>query len=200
MPALKPVHAEPERLIAFSDAMRQSCRDYNQVVHFFEDDYYIERFWNNPKRYIKKLNQFEGVIGLDYSVGWDFPAALKEYNYYRNNVCTYWMQKTLKLVIPQARCEDSNYKEVLAGHPHHSTIAIGARSMIRDKADRAILKESLVHIVDELEPSNILWYGSDQYGVCDYARLKKIPIRIYEAKGRGKLKSEKKGGKQIGRP
>ena len=117
MPALKPVHIEPERLIAFSDAMKRSCKDFDQVVHFFEDDYLIERFWNNPKRYVNKLSKFEGVIGLDYSVCWDFPAALKDYNYYRNNACTYWMQKVLQVGIPQARCEDCNYKDVLAGHP-----------------------------------------------------------------------------------
>lgn len=77
MPALKPVHIEPERLIAFSDAMKRSCKDFDQVVHFFEDDYLIERFWNNPKRYVNKLSKFEGVIGLDYSVCWDFLQHLR---------------------------------------------------------------------------------------------------------------------------
>lgn len=97
MPVLKAVHVEPERLIAFSDAMNPSCKDYNQVVHFFEDDYLIERFWNNPRRYVDKLSKFEGVIGLDYSVCWDFPVALKNFNYYRNNTCTYWMQKVMQI-------------------------------------------------------------------------------------------------------
>ena len=199
MPILEPVNVIPERLITFSDAMKKSCRDFDQVVHFFEDDNQILRFWNSPKRYIKKLSKFQGVIGLDYSVCWDFPVALKDYNYYRNNVCTYWMQKMFNFAIPQARCENSNYKQVLAGHPKHSTIAIGARSMVHRVDDRTVLKESVRHIVDELQPSHILWYGSDEHGVCDYIYQKHIPITFYEAKGRGELKNIKKGGEKRGR-
>lgn len=194
MPILKPVFANPERLIAFSDAMKPKCKDFNQVVHFFEDDCIIERFWSNPKAYVKKLSKFQGVIGLDYSVCWDFPVALKNYNYYRNNVCTYWMQQVFNLAIPQARCETNNYEAVLAGHPKHSTIAIGARSMVRDTDDRTVLKDSIKLVVDYLEPTNLLWYGSIQYGVADYPREMGIPITVYPGKGRGLLSCGHIGG------
>ena len=97
------------------------------------------------------------------------------------------MQRHLSYAVPQARCEDGNYELVLAGFPKRSTIAIGARSMVRDVNDRAVLKKSVEHIVDFLEPSNLLWYGSDMYGVADYPRLKGIPVHVFPAKGRGKL-------------
>lgn len=96
--------------------------------------------------------------------------------------------------MPQARCEDGNYRIVLAGFPKHSTIAIGARSMVRDLNDRAVLKKSVEHIVDFLEPENLLWYGSDMYGVADYPRSKGIPVHVYPAKGRGNLSNHAKGG------
>ena len=194
MPKLAPVHVVPNRLVAFSDAMDSKWNDYNCFVHFFEDDCKIERFWNNPKAYIDKLSKFQGVIGLDYSVCWDFPVALKDYNHWRNSVCTFWMQKHLHCAVPQARCEDENFEAVLAGFPKHSTIAIGARSMVRDVEDRAVLKKSVEHIVDFLEPENLLWYGSDQYGVANYPLSKGIPVRMYPAKGRGKLNHRTDGG------
>lgn len=187
MPRLAPVHVDPDRLVAFSDAMSPAWKDFDCVVHFFEDDCRIERFWSNPKAYIGKLSRFQGVIGLDYSVCYDFPVALKDYNHWRNSVCTYWMQRHLPCAVPQARCEDGIYESVLAGFPKRSTIAIGARSMVRDVNDRAVLKKSVEHIVDFLEPSNLLWYGSDMYGVADYPRLKGIPVHVFPAKGRGKL-------------
>ena len=90
----------------------------------------------------------QGAIGLDYSVCYDFPVALKDYNHWRNSTCTYWLQRHLSSAVPQARCEDGNYRIVLAGFPKHSTIAIGARSMVRDLNDRAVLKKSVEHIVD----------------------------------------------------
>lgn len=110
---------------------------------FFEDDCNIERFWNNPKAYIAKLKRFQGIIGPDYSVCWDFPVVLKNYNHWRNSVCTYWLQHQLKYAAPQARCEDDDFTAVLAGFPRHSTIAIGARSMVRRLSDRYVLKNLL---------------------------------------------------------
>ncbi len=187
MPKLAPVRADPNKMVAFSDAMSPKWKDFDCFVHFFEDDCNIERFWSNPKQYIGKLGKFQGVLGLDYSVCYDFPVALKDYNHWRNSVCTYWLQKNLPSAVPQARCEDGNYKEVLAGFPKYSTLAIGARSMVRDQNDRAVLKKSVEHIVDYLEPVNLLWYGSDMYGVADYPRSKGIPVHIYPAKGRGNL-------------
>ncbi|MBQ9002831.1 MAG: DUF4417 domain-containing protein [Eggerthellaceae bacterium] len=193
MPKLAPVHANPDRIVAFSDAMNPGWSDYDCFVHFFEDDCNIERFWNNPKSYLRKLGKFQGVLGLDYSVCYDFPVALKDYNHWRNSVCTYWLQQFLACAVPQARCEGENCTTVLAGFPKHSTIAIGARSMVRDLEDRTMLKASIKHIVDYLEPENLLWYGSDMYGVADYPREKGIPVHIYPAKGRGKLNHEKGG-------
>ena len=46
MPKLAPIHVDPERLIAFSDAMSPRWNDFDCFVHFFEDDCRIERFWN----------------------------------------------------------------------------------------------------------------------------------------------------------
>lgn len=186
MPVLKPVQATPNHLVAFADAMSIKWTDFDCWVHFFDDDYRIECFWNNPKAYISKLSKFKGVIGLDYSVCWDFPVAEKYHNHFRNSTCTYWLQQQMA-AVPQARCEGYDGDEVLAGFPKHSSIAIGARSMVRNKKDREILKRSVRYVVDELEPTNLIWYGSNKYGVADYSLLKGIPVIFYPAKGRGKL-------------
>ncbi len=193
MPLLCPNNEIPNKLVAFSDAMKPTWDDFDGWVHFFEDDCIIERFWHNPKAYIKKLGKFRGVLGLDYSVCWDFPIALKQYNHFRNNTCTYWLQQHLGNVIPQARCEGNDGAAVLAGHPCRSTIAIGARSMVRDATDREVLKRSVRFIVDNLEPTCIVWYGSTRYGVADYPQERGIPVRVYPAKGRGTLNHHKEG-------
>jgi hypothetical protein len=92
-------------------------------------------------------------------------------------------------VIPQARCEQDDFMDVLAGFPKRSTIAIGARSMVRDVKDRVVLKEAVKLVVDFLEPSHIVWYGSTQYGVADYLDEMGIPYTVYPGKGRGDLRS-----------
>lgn len=187
MPVLAGCNAEPPRLVAFSDALGRSWNNYDGYVHFFEDDAVIERFWNSPKKYLSLLRKFDGVIGLDYSVGWNFPLPIKHYNHFRNGACTYWLQSQGLNVVPQARCEDDDFAAVLAGFPKHSTIAIGARAMVRNRDDRAHLLASVRHVVDYLEPANLLWYGSDQYGVAEYPRSRGIPVQVYPGKGRGRL-------------
>ena len=191
MPVLESVHVRPNRLVAFSDAMDPSWKDFDCFVHFFEDDSAIECFWHNPRAYIPKLEKFDGVIGLDYSVCWDFPVPLKEWNHFRNSASTYWLQQRGLIAVPQGRCEPGNYLSVLAGFPKHSAIAIGARSMVRRREDRAVLKESVRLIVNYLEPTCLIWYGSTMYGVTDYPLSKGIPVYVYPGKGRGKLTSHK---------
>ena len=189
MPLLQPSSSVPNKLVAFSDAMKPSWRDFDCWVHFFEDDAIINRFWNNPTQYLKKLKKFRGVTGLDYSVGWIFPRAVKEYNHFRNSTCSHWLHQRGIEVIPQARCEQDDFMDVLAGFPKRSTIAIGARSMVRDVKDRVVLKEAVKLVVDFLEPSHIVWYGSTQYGVADYLDEMGIPYTVYPGKGRGDLRS-----------
>lgn len=193
MPVLQRVEVIPNKLVAFSDVMHRGWEDYDCWVHFFEDDCVIERFWHNPKAYIEKLSRFRGVIGLDYSVCWDFPLALKRYNHWRNSACTFWLQQQLQYAIPQARCEGNDGDRVLVGFPKHSVIAIGARSMVRDVRDREVLKRSVRYIVDDLEPTCLVWYGSTQYGVADYALEMGVPVVTFPGKGRGKL-SHHEGG------
>ena len=187
MPVLQKVDAVPNRLVAFSDAMSHKWNDFDCWVHFFEDDCIIERFWHNPKAYIEKLEKFHGVIGLDYSVCWDFPRPMKHYNHFRNSTCTYWLQQQLRYAIPQARCEGNDGDRVLAGFPKHSLIAIGARSMVRDVRDREVLKRSVRYVVDELEPTGLVWYGSTKFGVTDYPLKMGVPVYHFPGKGRGKL-------------
>ena len=187
MPVLAPVYVAPEKLIALSDLKRSSRTHPQAFVHCFEDDDILERFWNRPQRYLGIMRRAQGVVGLDYSVSYDFPTPLKIYNYYRNNLSTYWLQHQGLIVVPQARCEPWNCEEVLAGHPRRSTIAIGARSMVRRIGDRAVLKASVECIVDILEPTNILWYGSNQYGAADYPLSRGVPVSFFPGKGRGQL-------------
>lgn len=187
MPVLAPVEARPNKLISFKLAMKDPHPDFNSWVHFFDDDCEIEKFWHNPHAYVKKLSKFSGVLGLDYSVCPDFPVPLKQYNHFRNNACTYWLQQRGLVAVPQARCEGDDGPIVLASHPKHSSIAIGARSMVRRLEDREVLLRSVKYIVDELEPTNIIWYGSNLYGVANYPISRGIPIDFFPGAGRGEL-------------
>ena len=187
MPALKPSLSWPKKLVAFSDAISRDWRDFNCTVNFFEDDYRIEPFWNNPTKYLTKLSRFDSVIGPDYSVCYDFPVPLKEWNAYRNQALSFWLQKRGLRVIPNVRCDPNKSEAYLAGIPKHSSVAIGARACIKRRHDRDLFVASVKAAVHYLEPSNIIWYGSEAYGIADYVRSLGVALRSYPGKGRGNL-------------
>lgn len=193
MPVIQPCYAIPVELVAFSDAMGPRYRKRGGFVHFFEDDSDIERFWNNPRRYLPRLSQFDGVISPDYSVCYDFPNALKVNNTYRNLASGAWLQSQGLQVIPNVRCEPSNTGWSLPSLPHGSTIAFGARSSIKRVENRPMFVSMIKAAVDELRPSAIVWYGSDAYGTADYPRSLGIPVYVFPGKGRGALGGDMNG-------
>lgn len=193
MPVLRPCLKIPTKLVSFSDAMSQHCSDQKGFVHFFEDDCNIERFWNNPRKYLPKLSQFDGVISPDFSVCYDFPNAIKVNNTYRNLASGFWLQSQGLQVIPNVRCEPGNALWSLPSIPHNSVIAIGARASIKRVEDRRMFISMVKIAIDELDPSAVIWYGSDAYGTADYPKLKKIPVYVYPGKGRGSLGGVSRG-------
>lgn len=81
IPCLKAEFGKPQKLIAFSKAIRST--DYDAWVHFYEDDVMFERLWNRPKTYLPLLKKIQGVISPDYSVYRDMPLVMQQWNIYR---------------------------------------------------------------------------------------------------------------------
>ncbi len=88
----------PQQLIAFSKAAKSLTHSVG--VHFFEYDYMIERFWNTPRKYLKMLKRFQVVFSPDYSVSYDVPDVVNEWNIFRNYASACIMQLQGIDVIP----------------------------------------------------------------------------------------------------
>ena len=194
MPCIKGTQTVPKGLVTFSEAMRESCRDFDCHVMFYEDDFRFERFWAQPRRYKARLKRFAGAISTDYSTCTDFPGALKVWNTYRNLASGFWMQRHLGMdVIPNVRVEELTRDWALDGLPHESLIAVGARACVKNHGDRRLFCEGLRIACDELNPSGIVWYGSDAYGCADYPRSLDIPVYVFEGRGRGNIGGRERG-------
>ena len=183
IPVMESVHAEPEGFVPFSVVASGKNRDYNLFVDFYEDDYEIERFWNDPHKYLEVLRRYAGCIGPDHSTCRDFPVAQKGWNVYRNQALGSWLQRNGIVCVPNVRCEPQ-LPWMLDGTPHHSTIAIGARGCVKKPDDRTHFVEAVRYAVDVLKPELILWYGSNRYGVASYPESLGIRIRYYPGRFR----------------
>lgn len=149
----------PNRLICFSKSI--ACRDYNQWVHFYEDDSQFERIWRTPRKYLDILKRYNGVILPDFSLYRDMPYVMQVWNIYRSRAIGNWLQHNGIKVIPNIRYGDRRtYKIACDGIENGSVIAIGTHGTIKNKNDRAVFVEGLETVISIIDPKVIIIYGS----------------------------------------
>ena len=158
-PCIRPTYVVPRRLIPFSKAI--SSKDYDQWVHFYENDYLFERLWRRPRKYLEILKKYQGVILPDFSLYRDMPFVMQLWNIYRSRAIGHWLQINGINVIPNIRFGDKRtYRICCDGIAKHCVIALGFLGNIKCKADREIFLEGFELVVRLLEPSVVIIYGS----------------------------------------
>lgn len=176
IPIIKPTDQLPNRLISFSKAMRTD--DYDQWVHFYEDDCNFERVWNRPNYYLPKLKKFNGVITPDFSLYRDMPLIMQQWNTYRGKALGHWWQSHGMQVIPNIRTSDErSFAFSCCRAPHSSAIGIGTHGCLRSREDRELFKKGLRFVVSELHPSCIIIYGAlpkDISEILEEARISAV--------------------------
>ena len=192
MPKLVAVDTHPTALVPFSVAMAESWHDFECFVHFFEDDFRFERMWNDPRKYLSKLSKFVGVVMPDFSTCIDFPKPLKMWNAYRNQLLGAWFQKQGPITLPNAR-HQPGCDWLIEALPLHSVICICGRALTKDVTERRRFVRDVKTTVDFLEPTAIVYYGSDLYDVMSYPRSLGIPVWVYPGCDRGDLDGGKRG-------
>ena len=168
VPRIEPTDLVPKKLIVFSEAIRMKVPDEEAWVHFYEDDVKFERIWQEPEKYLKILKRFSGIIAPDASLYENMVEADKIENTRRNYLFGAWAQRKGLNVIANVRLsgiESVGY--ALAGTPQHSVLAVSINGSVRDKRSRARTVQELRVICNAQQPTGLVVYGSDSYGVLD---------------------------------
>ena len=105
---------------------------------------------------------------------------------YRNQTLGSWFQHENLVCVPNARHEPG-CDFLLEAQPRHSVIAICGRALTKNKLERERFIRDVKTTVDVLEPTAIIYYGSDHYHVMDYPRSLDVPVWIYPGCNRGDL-------------
>lgn len=180
MPVIKPTNSIPNRLIPFSKA--KYSKDYDQWIHFYEDDYLFECVWNNPRKYLEMLKRFNGVILPDFSLYRDMPFSMQLWNIYRSRAIGCWLQSNGSEVIPNLRYGDSRSYEICCnGISEGGTFAVGTHGTIKSTEDRRIFIEGLAVVVEIIHPHKIIVYGSAPESIFSVYREQGIQIIRFES-------------------
>lgn len=149
----------PISLVSFSKASKSKRTD--EIVHFFEYDYVIERLWNCPKRYLRMLKRFKAVIGPDFSVECSLPDEVNEWDLFLNRALSYIMQCYGITVIPNLSvCPVKYYDKVFDCLEPGGIYAI---SNVRAVGDYFSIHEYYKFVreaVRRLHPEALIIYGN----------------------------------------
>jgi hypothetical protein len=159
-------------LIGFSET-RSDEKEYSfATVHFFEDDKKFDEVWNNPPRYIDRLEQYCQVFSPDFSQYVDMPKAVQVFNVYRNRWCAaYWQQKGL-VVIPTISWSDANSFDYSFDSIEKG--ACVAVSTIGCRKQEDAFMDGYREMVKKIKPDNVICYGESFAGMSDIASLIEI--------------------------
>ena len=189
-PVIKPTYWIPNRLIRFSKAI--SSTDYDQWIHFFEDDCQFERIWRNPKRYLDILRRYNGVILPDFSLYRDMPFIMQLWNIYRSRAIGCWLQTNGVRVIANIRYGDNRtFQYCCDGIAKHCTIAVGSYGTLKNVDNRKIFSAGLEKVIKTIEPSAVIVYGSVPENI--FGKYRQMGIQIFNFES--DLPSCHRGGK-----
>lgn len=180
IPIMKAEQTIPKDIISITEAKYYKGNDFDKFVHFYVNDYKYEDLFEKADKYLEILSRFKGIISPDFSTSSDFPRAVKYFNTYRNNLFGSWFQQLGYRSICNVRCSFQDIKYELDGVPRNSVLSLGAVGNIKNKNDRENFALGLIRLVDICQPTALLIYGQDSYGVFDYPKSKHIPLYFYE--------------------
>ena len=179
-PFIKSTTVTPKRLIAFSKVL--SCKDYQQWVHFYEDDFLFERIWNNPHKYLEILKRFEGVILPDFSLYRDMPLAMQLWNIYRSRAIGNWFQHNGITVIPNIRYGGCRtYRICCDGIEPGGVIALGSHGIMKHLSDRTVFLNGIDTVVESLQPTTIIIYGTFPKSLIDKYAARGLQIISFQS-------------------
>jgi hypothetical protein len=159
MPRLPRCDTKPGKLTAFSNAKSENAD--GSFLHTYQDDYKFECIWRNPDHYLSLVQSYGGAIAPDFSVYRAMPLALQLYNVYRSRVIGYWWVRKGITVIPNVRWGDERtYDFCFDGLPKNSVVAVGTHGCAKHKDDKRHLCNGFLVMLDRLQPSTVIIYGS----------------------------------------
>ena len=181
----------PEDLIGFNYVLNKP--DYTKGVHFFLDDYQFERVWNNPDRYIDKLEKFDCVLTPDFSLYTDMPFAMQIWNVYRSRLIgSYWQSLGMTVIPTVSWSTHDSYNFCFDGLPENGIVAISTVGIMKDKSAKKLFYDGLDEMIARIHPSGILIWGQE----IDYNFPPKIGVMYFKDTRIKRVRKEHNGRKR----
>ena len=184
----------PKRIITYEEAKTIYRKSINKnpdfkedcYVCFYIDDYKFDTFrgiWFSPKKALRILQHFKGIITPDFSTYLDFPYPLKLWNTYRMRAFGYWCGRKGLEVINNVRGSVDDFSYCFNGISINTIVCIGTvGSGLKHLENRENFSRWFNRLLIVLKPTTILVYGSSNYEPFKKAKESGIDVITFESK------------------
>jgi len=150
----------PKKIIPFDKSKEvKNRKDY--YVCFYCADETFNKIYNYPKRYLKFLSTFAGVITPDWSIHEDLPIIKQKENMNKNLEFAYFLGNNGIPIIPNIRCGGNKVKEeYYKAIPKNIKIAVGTYGFIKSIKEQENFDAFIEEIIYYLDPCDIIVYGA----------------------------------------
>lgn len=145
-------------LICYSDIKANDIDENKQKgVHFFIDDYRMERVYFHFDKQLQRLSQYKFLLTPDFSLYAEMPKAIQLYNVFRNRWCgAYWQSKGITVVPSISWSDGDSFSFCFNGVEQGSIVAIG---MIGCKQNRLAFLRGYDAMIENINPTAIICFG-----------------------------------------
>lgn len=113
-----------------NDFKTVKCNDYHKydsdsLIEMFIEDYMLERYWNNPLKYIEMLTKCKYVLTPDFSMYIGMPKVWQMWNVFRNRFIGYiWARNGISVIPTICWSDKSSFDYCFAGVKEGSNVAV----------------------------------------------------------------------------
>lgn len=132
----------------------------NTGVHGFVSDKTINRFINNPFKYLDLLREHRFVVAPECSTYSALPKMVNLQSVFLcRNVNCFLQEHGVPTIPCYTYSTFDSVEYSLWGLPHHSTIAVGNHVVGRHEVQHEIVKYAIQELIKEKHPIRLLVYG-----------------------------------------
>ena len=160
LPKINGVKLVSEQLEGYSFKLftEHAKAESKSIIHFFTDDFRLERLWKKPEYYADFWKKFDYVCSPDFSTYTDMPMPLQVWNLYRSMLIASHYESHGCKVIPTVLWSDERSYRWFENYPKDSAVSISTLGV--NNAEAKLFFKGLDRMIETISPSVIVVYGN----------------------------------------
>jgi len=136
---------------------KETINNICKTIHFYVDDYKINKFYKNPHIHLPTLAQYRHLITPDYSMYNDMPIALQIESTFRNRWCgAFWQDYGLSVIPSIGWSTDESFNFCFDGIELGSVVSV---CTVGRNIDKKLFLRGYDEMIERINPKQVLCVG-----------------------------------------